>query len=123
SGNDGSGVVLSGTATSNNVVTGNYIGTDCTGQLAIGNFHGLVIDQGANSNIIGTDGNGAGDAAKRNIISGNHSDGLVISGPGTSSNRVAGNFIGTDVTGASVLGNANSGVRIDAGASSNIIGT
>ena len=123
SGNDGSGVVLSGTATSNNVVAGNYIGTDWTGQLAIGNFHGLVIDQGANSNIIGTDGNGAGDAAKRNIISGNHSDGLVISGPGTSSNRVAGNFIGTDVTGASALGNANSGVRIDAGASSNIIGT
>ena len=49
----------------------------------------------------------------RNIISGNTGDGVLITGTGTNNNVVAGDFVGTDVTGTAALGNGASGVEID----------
>ena len=78
---------------------------------------GVRIDSGAQSNIIG----GATDTEK-NIISGNDDNGVSIYDSGTDSNKVLGNYIGTDVTGTAALENSANGIRIDSGAQSNIIG-
>ena len=56
-----------------------------------------------------------------NLISGNGNDGVQISG-GASFNVVAGNKIGTDVSGTVALGNSSRGVEVDAGCIGNTIG-
>ena len=135
SGNFFAGVWITGQGTDGNVVAGNLIGTDTNsvnfldnGTRTItdsaGNFvgAGVVIDGGASSNRIGTDGAGVDDVAERNVISGNSYDGVEIAGAGTNGNIVAGNFIGTDVTGTSALKNGYTGVAIFEGASSNWVG-
>jgi len=117
SGNIG-GVFIGGSGANGNTVYGNYIGTDVNGTADLGNSnHGVYIYAGAQSNTIG--GTTAGE---RNIISGNDIDGVRISGSGTDSNTVYGNYIGTDVNGTADLGNSNHGVHIYGGAQSNTIG-
>ena len=124
SGNSVNGVNIHDSGTNQNVVAGNFIGTDASGRAPLGNqVRGVIITGGAQGNLVGTDGDGVGDAAERNVISANVFDGVGISGPGTTGNVVAGNFIGTDVTGLSALGNRNNGVAIGGGAQSNRIGT
>ena len=129
SGNKAYGVLLTGSG-SGNAIEGNFIGTDLTGTTAfdssgnpLGNFIGVRIDDGSRGNTVG-----GTTALARNIISGNLSDGVQITGSGTTANLVEGNFIGTDDTGTITvdannksLGN-NTGVQIDSGASANIIG-
>ena len=56
------------------------------------------------------------------MLSANTDLGVWITGSGTSSNQVEGNYIGTDATGSLALGNGLGGVQIDSGASSNVIG-
>ena len=134
SGNTGDGVEFSGAGTRGNTVAGNYIGTDATATYAIANYAGVEIDSGATGNLVGTNGDGIDDALERNIISGNDFDGVWITGTGTSNNVVAGNYIGTNVTGTITVGNGSTvvnvgnddisgGVLIDGGASGNLIGT
>ena len=109
--------------TNDNVVAGNFIGTDLTGTLAIGNgSHGVRVQLGAQSNPIGTDGDGVGDAAERNLISANAQHGVNLIDVGTDHNVVAGNFVGTDVTGTAPLGNGEHGVEIYDGAGPNQFG-
>jgi hypothetical protein len=111
-------------AVSETVVAGNYIGTNAAGTAALPNrAFGVGINGGSHSNRIGTDGNGIEDEAERNIISGNGYDGIGIWEPGTDNNIVAGNFIGTDVTGTTAISNGYHGVEIGWGAKSNRIGT
>src|SRR4029077_15621834 len=55
-------------------------------------------------------------------ISGNTFQGVAISGTGTKSHTVAGNFIGTSMTGTGALPIAAPGISIFLGAQSNIIG-
>ena len=118
SGNDRAGVLIVGTGTDNNVVSGNYIGTDVDGTGDLGNSQwGVLIAEGAKSNTIG--GTTAGE---RNIISGNFGDGVLIGEAGTDNNVVSGNYIGTDVTGTADLGNQDTGVGIVKSAKSNTIG-
>ena len=121
-GNGYDGVLLEGMGVANNIVAGNYIGTDYTGKVALGGNHfGVKIDGGAARNLVGTNGDGVGDDAERNVIAGNQWDGVFIAGTGTNDNVVAGNNIGVDVSGINPLGN-NYGVRIDQGSQSNIVG-
>ncbi len=93
---------------SNCVVAGNYIGTDVTGEVALSNgsatgeAYGVVLQ--GNDNIIGTNGDGIGDAFERNIISGQFGDGIIV-GDGSYGNVIAGDYIGTDKTGTIALGN------------------
>ncbi len=107
SGNAASGVILSGTGTTGNVVQGNYIGLDATGEYNVANgIDGVDIAGGASSNVIG----GTTPFA-RNVISANTDLGVWITGSGTSSNQVEGNYIGTDATGSLPLGNGLGGFR------------
>ncbi len=118
SGNGNFGLFIADIGTVNNLVAGNYIGVDATGGEALRNaIDGVDIVYSASSNTIG--GMAAGD---RNVISGNGGAGLVIANPGTMNNLAAANYIGTDSTGASALGNASDGVVIVDGASSNTVG-
>ena len=106
SGNNSDGINVSTISASNNVVVGNYIGTDVTGTLDVGNGTGVFLSAAPNNIIGGTV------AGARNIISGN-SDGITISGTGASGNLVQGNYIGTDFTGTADLGNSDDGVLIN----------
>ncbi|MGO9924331.1 MAG: FG-GAP-like repeat-containing protein, partial [Isosphaeraceae bacterium] len=125
----GAGIHLTGVGATGDWIYANFLGTDPTGTMAEGNQYGVEIDAGATNNLIGTNGDGVDDVAQRNVISGNGDSGVLISGQGTDGNVVAGDFIGTDLTGTVALGNsgsnnylANAGVSIEAGASGNWIG-
>jgi hypothetical protein len=137
SGNLFAGVWINGQGTDANAVAGNFIGTDVSGAVALDNGTqtvsdpslyldtfggGVVIENGASGNRIGTDGQSVDDRGERNVIGGSGNDGVDIAYSGTTGNVVAGNFIGTDVTGTVALGVAGDGVFIAAGASSNWIG-
>jgi len=101
----------------NNIIEGNFIGTDHSGTVAAQN--GIGIDINASStNTIGGNGERA-----RNIISGNAAFAIRITAGATipaSGNIVQGNYIGTDVTGSALLQNGDDGVNI-AFASGNVV--
>jgi titin len=106
-GNDQYGVLIQGGINSANQVQGNFIGTRANGTQALGNTLGGVQVLNSSGNTIGGTAVGA-----RNIISGNLAHGVFLSGSGTSSTQVQGNYIGTDVNGTADLGNALSGILI-----------
>jgi len=117
SGNDSHGIWLSSDATEN-TVRGNYIGVDSSGRATLGNTQdGIRIENRANANTVG--GYALADA---NVISGNRGSGIRMSGNGTSDNTVAGNYIGTDLSGRLSLRNTSHGIYIGLGASDNTIG-
>ncbi|MBV6472140.1 MAG: hypothetical protein JPMHGGIA_00393 [Saprospiraceae bacterium] len=93
SGNSWDGVKFSGTAVVGNVLSGNYIGTDITGLLAIpNNRNGIILSDGAPNNILG-----GWKKAEENIISGNANAGIFIKG--SNDNKIGGNLIGLDALG------------------------
>jgi hypothetical protein len=102
------GVFLDDSGSAHSTIQGSFIGTDPTGEQALGNGAGVAF-YNSNSGLVGTDGDGINDLAERNIISGNLGDGIGIS---ASSCVVAGNYIGTDAKGTMALGNAGNGVFI-----------
>jgi hypothetical protein len=116
SGNSLFGVSISGVGAKGNLVKGNYIGVDASGRVALKDRYGVVLDGGAQNNIIG--GSAPGEA---NVISGNQSGGVLIRGSGTKDNLIIGNFIGTDSSGSERLG-SGSGIWLLEGAQGNIIG-
>ena len=125
----GAGIHITGTDAIRVWIYGDFLGTDPTGTQAQPNDTGVVIDAGASDNLVGTDGDGRDDAAERNLISGNNSTGLWISGfdangnsIATVGNVVAGDLIGTDVTGKLPLGNGSADIQVDSSATSNWIG-
>jgi hypothetical protein len=113
SGKGATGIEIFESFATNNLIQGNFIGTDRNGTKAIGNTdRALVVNMNASANTIGGTVPGAG-----NVISGNLDRGITLDG---ANNLIQGNFIGTDVTGAQPLGNARSGVEI--GGPGNTIG-
>ena len=111
---NGHGIRL-GTA-GGNIVNGNFIGTNATGDTAHPNSgHGVFIDNTPNNTIGGTS---AGDG---NVISGNGGQGVRIDGSGANANTIAQNLIGIDATGTAALGNTGDGVRVE-NSSGNTIG-
>ena len=63
------------------MVAGNLIGT-INGYEPDEQRDGVLIESGAQSNIIGTNGDGKGDADERNVISGNQIRAWISAGPG-----------------------------------------
>ncbi len=117
SGNSYAGVAINTNVSHDNIVKGNYIGTNINGIVrgdTIANFYGVAIND-AYSNIIG--GNTAAD---RNIISGNSESGIAILGPFAKSTSIKGNYIGTNINGNDSIPNGN-GILLS-GASSTAIG-
>ena len=116
SGNLGDGVYLAGA--SNNIVEGNYIGTDNTGLTAMANgFEGIVLFGASTGNQIG-----GASAGQGNVISANTYHGIYISDAGTTGNVIQGNNIGVGANGTTAMGNGSQGIFLLAGASGNTIG-
>ena len=110
------GLLIIGNAATRNQVLGNFVGTDITGTLDLGNSQAGVEIENARDNSIG-----GSTATVRNLISANYW-GVAITGPQALGNVVQGDFIGTEITGQKTLGNELDGVYINQGASSNLIG-
>jgi uncharacterized repeat protein (TIGR01451 family) len=118
SGNLSDGLDLGAATAGNTAIQGNRIGTNAAGTAAIPNtFQGIWVAGGASNNTIG----GTAPTA-RNLISGNGSTGVMISGATTTGNVVLGNYIGTNVTGTSAVPNTFDGVNLRDGATGNTIG-
>jgi hypothetical protein len=110
SANGKDGIEIFAPGSTGNMVLGNRIGTNVTGTAAVGNAgNGIQITNGALQNTISS-----------NVISGNGANGVLLTG-GAQSNTLGTNFIGTDLSGATALGNALDGVRVD-GSDHNLIG-
>lgn len=113
SGNQNIGIIFSAPG---NVVQGNFIGTDITGTVDLGNAGGIFLNS-SNNNTIGGPTAGAG-----NLISGNgniFAGGQGIAGsPGielnnfSAGNVIEGNRIGTKAAGVGPLGNSQVGVLL-----------
>ena len=115
SGNNGFGIFLVGDTTTGNSVQGNFIGTDPTGNVGLGNtFSGIYLEQ-TGSNQLGGSAPGAG-----NVISGNLGQGIFLTNAAW--NVIQGNLIGTKADGASNLGNNLHNIELQAGAHDNVIG-
>ncbi len=116
------GVIIGSEYAIGNTIAGNYIGTDYTGDTALGNaYGGIYISFGPSKNLIG-----GMIPEDRNIISGasyegnvNHGNGIIIIS--SDSNVLYGNYIGTNRDGTSVLGNLKAGIVIRYSAN-NIVG-
>jgi titin len=109
------GVYLSFAGTTGNRLQGNYIGTDASGTVALGNGDdGIYLIQAA-TNFIGGSAAGAG-----NLIAANAIDGIYLTN--ASWNVIQGNYIGTKADGVSALGNTYNNVEIDANATNNTVG-
>ncbi len=116
SGNTVYGIQIGGQGAENNIVIGNFIGTDASGTAPVGNREGVAIGYYARHNRVGGTDPGEG-----NLISGNRGEGVNIMEVGTHDNWVVGNLVGTDANGAADLGNGATGIAIQMGASGNTI--
>src|SRR5207244_4668054 len=106
SGIDGSGIIITSGAT-NNLVLGNYIGTDVSGSFSLGLQSNGVYIQGASGNVIGGTDTNAG-----NLISGNKNYGVYLQDDARN-NLVIGNIIGANGVGTNVVPNGRVGVLIN----------
>jgi titin len=90
-----------GTLPANNVVTGNYIGTDATGSHPLGNGTGVSID-GSKNQVGGTN------AGQSNLIADNGASGVLVhSGSGS------------EILGNSIYNNGSLGISVASGANNN----
>jgi streptogramin lyase len=114
SGNAVVGVGILG-GSSSIVLESNQIGTDVSGEKAIGNGIAGVLISDSPNNVVGPG----------NLVSGNGiaspGAGIWIEGPGSVFDRVIGDKVGTDLTGQFPLGNSLIGVLIN-DASDDVIG-
>jgi CSLREA domain-containing protein len=89
SGNTGQGVRIDGASTDNNLISGNYIGTDAAGTAGIANASGgIAITNSPANNTIGGAAAGAG-----NLIAYNTGDGVNIAAAAGSGNAILGNSL------------------------------
>ncbi|MBI4673039.1 MAG: right-handed parallel beta-helix repeat-containing protein [Chloroflexi bacterium] len=98
---------------SNNLIIGNYLGTNPGGTVSRSTHSGIWIGPGSNNNIVGgTNGVTPGSACTGdcNLLSGNRSHGIVIDH--ASNNKVIGNFIGLNASGTAALQNGDDGVLL-----------
>jgi hypothetical protein len=118
SANGQQGILVS--ASSNNVIANNYIGTDVTGTVDLGNAaNGILLTASSAGNLIGGVSTGGNDPTQGvfvrppdgNLISGNDANGVLITNK-AAKNQLSGNFIGTAASGNSALGNGLDGVAI-----------
>lgn len=107
SGNGADGIHIRG---DDNTVTGNYIGTDVTGESALPNaLNGLHIgERTSDGNTVGGTNDTPGVLNVGNLISGNAQAGIKVQGASDAQplNVFRGNFIGTNASGTLAVPNA-----------------
>jgi CSLREA domain-containing protein len=89
-------------ATGDNLIAGNFIGTDPTGLLDRGSTGSGILITGSGNTIGGTT------PAARNLISGNNTGdifGIFLNGAGAGSTPIQGNYIGTNPPGTPAIPN------------------
>lgn len=112
SANSHAGVFVLDAGTEFNVVEANRIGTDRSGNAALGNLMmGVHLQDGASTTTV-----------KGNVISGNREYGVSLIGAGTADNSIEGNRIGVNEAGDAALSNLEHGVKIMAGVTRTIVG-
>jgi hypothetical protein len=95
------GVLVQGSAATNNVIQNNYIGTDPTGNLARPNAkNGIGVQDAPNTKIL------------NNVVSGNTNDGIIILNPNATGTIVQGNIVGLNAAGTATLPNLWYGIEI-----------
>jgi len=100
SGNIGQGISMFGCG--GNTVVGNFVGTDVSGMLPLGNgSYGISLELGGFNSVV-----------RGNLVSGNGHFGVYVGDWGSDYNVIVGNLIGTDATGSTDMGNAAAGVGI-----------
>jgi hypothetical protein len=118
----------------NNFIESNYIGTNISGTASslLTTASGIFINNSSGNHI------GGANTLARNVISGIQDSatpelmpidglglkpsGVRISGNGSTSNLIQGNYIGLDKNGAQIVSNAGCGVVVSTAASGNVIG-
>ena len=119
SGNFQGGVAIFGSSAARNVVAGNWIGTDSTGTLDVGNaYSGVYTGQGSGFSITNATGVAVDTEIKNNLISGNNNYGVWIAE--ASGTVVQGNSIGVGSDGQTPIGNSLDGMYVSG--SNNTIG-
>lgn len=113
SGNDGAGIQVSDGA-AGTIIQANIVGLAADDTTPLGNQGDGILLDNAPQTMVGGTGTGEG-----NVISANQDNGIETA-TNTQGLWVAGNFIGTDVTGQLAAGNIENG--IDLTTSSNLIG-
>jgi CSLREA domain-containing protein len=97
---NGAGIIVNGSLTT---IEGNWIGFTrdnmTTGIVDAGNYHGIYIGKGCANVIGGSDVFSDLPYLRRNTITANSVDGILIDGEATTDNRVIGNWIGLDAEG------------------------
>jgi hypothetical protein len=117
------GIELDGDSSTGNVIQGNYIGTNVTGNAALGNGSGIgLAHKSPSNNKIGGTSPGEG-----NLVSGNLSVGISIDGIAPTNNIIQGNLVGTNAAGTAALPNGDpvkggGGIYLSATAVTNLVG-
>jgi len=115
SANLGDGIWMNGSTAIQ--VSGNYVGTDASGTVAVGNGgHGIHLSGAAGSVI------GGSTATAANLVSANGGSGVALTTTDAGNINVKGNRIGTAADGESPLGNEEHGIFLDQGAHDNTLG-
>ncbi|MFY9551612.1 MAG: IPT/TIG domain-containing protein [Thermoanaerobaculia bacterium] len=99
-----------------NEIRGCYIGTNLSGNAALGNGGDGVQISSSSSNLVGRISAGQ----RINVISGNANYGVRVMGAGANMNTIAGDRIGTNAAGTLALPNGSSGVAILTGTGNTI---
>lgn len=103
--NSGVGLEMIGPTTQENLVVGNFIGTDASGVQRRQNGAGIRIAQAVKNVVGGTT------AAERNVISGNDTN-LVVVGVNGEANRIVGNWIGVNALDTGIVSGNGTGISV-----------
>ena len=98
----------------------NHLGISGDGDTGLGGW-GVVVEGNASDVIIGTDGDGIGDLAERNVFA-DCTNGIYINGGGNRRNWIAGNLFGFAADGVTELENSVS-IYMRQGSTMNLVGT
>ena len=94
----------------NNLIQGNFIGTDLTGTTSQPNaIGGVRFSDGTTGNTLG----GTAGGLARNVISGNTGNGVTLADSGTNNNVIQANTIGLQSDNTTALGNTGTGIYVD----------
>jgi hypothetical protein len=122
SGNNDSGIKLYAIGTDSNIIQGNFIGTNYSGEDTLGNtIGGVFLGNYSSATLVG-----GANAGERNIICGSSYPGTINTGNGITlvnshNNKITGNYIGTNVNGTRSLPNIDYGISLNK-SQNNIIG-